>query len=99
LTQAGSVTGQAAEVLLETGVDEGVLELVGFTVEQALKTMLITRKKMKRRGGKFIEIFSFAMNTPLIRTTFQRHSKHRVRNLLLILERAISHPLHDSRMN
>jgi hypothetical protein len=47
LTQAGSVTGQVAEVLLETGVDEGVLELVGFTVEQALKTMLITRKKMK----------------------------------------------------
>jgi hypothetical protein len=47
LTQAGSVTGQATEELLETGVDEGVLELVGFTVEQALKTMLIARKKMK----------------------------------------------------
>jgi hypothetical protein len=59
LTQAGSVTGQATEELLETGVDEGVLELVGFTVEQALKTMLIQRKDMKRRNLKFIGIFSF----------------------------------------
>ena len=59
MTQAGSVTGQSAEGLLKTGVDEGELKLVDFDDEQALKKMLIKRKDMKKRNIKFIRIFSF----------------------------------------
>jgi hypothetical protein len=102
LTQAGSVTGQSAEGLLKTGVDEGELKLVDFDDEQAMKKMLIKRKDMKRRDIKFIGIFSFVEDLYFYKgytappEYVPTRPKRMARGPIFNSERVRNHPLHDS---